>query len=77
MKADKPFFLKISKPPSRTRLWFLITILAIVVFTTFGPAEHSLGIHIRVVYLHGAWVWASMGAFFLAAICGAIGLVTR
>jgi len=77
MKSDKTFLSRVSKSPSSIWIWFLITILAIAIFTTLGPAEHSLGTHIRVVYLHGAWVWASMGAFFLAASFGAIGLVTR
>ena len=77
MKPDKPIFSKVLKSLSSPWIWFLITILAIAIFTMISPAEHSLGTHIRVVYLHGAWVWASMGAFFLAATCGAIGLVTR
>ncbi len=57
--------------------WFILTILAIGILTTFGPAEHSLGTHIRIVYLHGAWVWASLGAFLAAAVCGVLGLITR
>jgi hypothetical protein len=58
-------------------VWFVITILAIGVFTTFGPAEHSLGTHIRIIYLHGAWVWASLAAFLVAGISGGLGLLTR
>ena len=77
MISDRTFSSKVLKLLSSPWFWFFITILAIAIFTTISPAEHSLGTHIRVVYLHGAWVWASMGAFFLAAICGAIGLVTR
>lgn len=76
MQSDRPSKLKLTKPPISTWIWLTLTFLAIIVFTTLGPAEHSLGTHVRVVYLHGAWVWASVGAFFLAAVCGAIGLVT-
>ena len=58
-------------------IWFVITMLAIGIFTTFGPAEHSLGTHSRIVYLHGAWVWASLGAFLAAGVFGGLGLITR
>ena len=58
-------------------IWFLVTVLAIVILTMLGPAEHSLGTHVRVVYLHGAWVWTSMAAFMVAGACGAIGLITH
>jgi hypothetical protein len=61
----------------RAWLLFLLTCLAIGILAYFGPAEHSLGSHIRVVYLHGAWVWVSILAFLLAAVFGALGLVTR
>ena len=58
-------------------IWFILTLLAIVIFTLFGPAEHSLGTHIRIVYLHGAWVWASLAAFLAAAVFGGLGLLRR
>jgi hypothetical protein len=56
---------------------FAATLLAIAGFTALGPAEQSLGTHVRVVYLHGAWVWASITAFFFAALLGGIALLTR
>jgi hypothetical protein len=59
------------------RVWFVITIFAIGILTTFGPAEHSLGTHIRIVYLHGAWVWAALAAFLVSGISGGLGLLTR
>jgi hypothetical protein len=34
-------------------LWFLILLLSISVFTALGPAEKTLGVNVRVVYLHG------------------------
>ena len=58
-------------------MWLAVTLVAIGIFTALGPAEHSLGTHIRVVYLHGAWVWASLAAFVAAGTCGAVGLATR
>jgi hypothetical protein len=58
-------------------IWFALTLVAIAALTTFGPAEHSLGTHIRIVYLHGAWVWASLAAFLASGILGGLGLATR
>jgi hypothetical protein len=57
--------------------WFTITLLAIGIFTLLGPAENSLGMHIRIVYLHGAWVWAALAAFLASGICGGVGLLTH
>jgi hypothetical protein len=74
--GKKNLFRFIIKPLS-TWFWLLFTIAGITIFTSFGPSEHSLGTHIRIVYLHGAWVWASIATFFLAAVCGGIGLLTR
>jgi len=58
-------------------IWFVITLLAIGIYTTYGPAEHRLGTHIRIVYLHGAWVWASLAAFLAAGILGGLALITQ
>jgi hypothetical protein len=58
-------------------LWFVLTLLAIGIFTVLGPAEHSLGTHVRIVYLHGAWVWAALAAFLFAGAAGLLGLLTR
>lgn len=58
-------------------VWFGITLLAIGIYTTFGPVEHSLGTNIRIVYLHGAWVWASLAAFLAAGVFGGLGSLTR
>lgn len=77
MQSVKARFSRFGKTPHSTWLWLLITFGAIVIFTTLGPAEHSLGTHIRIVYLHGAWVWASMATFFLAAVFGCIGLLSH
>jgi hypothetical protein len=58
-------------------LWFGITLLAIVVVTALGPAEKSLGTNVRVVYLHGAWVWTALICMLAAAVVGLVGLLSR
>ena len=57
-------------------LWLALSLFAIAGFTSFGPAERSLGANVRVVYLHGAWVWAALIAFMAAAGAGLAGLLT-
>lgn len=54
-----------------------MALAAVAVFTAFGPAEKSLGTNVRVVYLHGVWVWTALVAFILAAIVGLLGLITK
>ena len=60
-----------------TVLWFLLNLLAIIVVTAIGPAEKSLGTNVRVVYLHGAWVWAALICILAAALAGIVGLISR
>jgi hypothetical protein len=57
-------------------LWFLISLACIALLTTFGPAEKTLGTNVRVVYLHGAWVWAALAGFLLAGLTGLVGILT-
>ena len=57
--------------------WFFITLLVILLVTAIGPAEKTLGVNVRVVYLHGAWVWAGLIGFVAAAVVGLVGLVSR
>lgn len=57
--------------------WFVLNLLAIIVVTAIGPAEKSLGTNVRVVYLHGAWVWAALICIFAAAVAGIVGLISR
>jgi hypothetical protein len=54
-------------------IWFLIFALVIAGLTSLGPAEATLGTNARVVYLHGAWVWASLVAFVAAGVVGLVG----
>lgn len=58
-------------------LGFLLTLIAIAGITFLGPAEKSLGSNVRVVYLHGAWVWTGLIAFLAAAAAGLCGLILR
>jgi len=56
---------------------FIFLLALIGVFVTYGPPEKSLGDNVRVVYLHGAWVWAAMAAFLAAGGTGLFALLTR
>lgn len=58
-------------------IWFVINLLAIILVSALGPAEKSLGINVRVVYLHGAWVWTALLSIYAAAAVGLIGLISR
>lgn len=57
------------------RFGFLL--LAAGLLAALAPFEKTLGANIRIVYLHGAWVWIAMGAFLLAAATGLLGLIRR
>ncbi len=41
-----------------------LTLIALVVW--LAPLERTLGARIRLIYLHGAWVWAGKAARRLA-----------
>ncbi len=58
-------------------IWLFISLVLVGCVAIFGPPEKSLGSNVRVVYLHGAWVWASLATFAAAAGFGLAGLVTR
>ncbi len=58
-------------------LWFVLTLLAIGVAAVLGPAEKSLGTNVRVVYLHGAWVWTALICILAAGAVGLVGLLTQ
>ncbi|GAP07433.1 MAG TPA: hypothetical protein DEQ80_00160 [Anaerolinea thermolimosa] len=55
----------------RYRLWlFLSTLGLIMAITAMAPLEKTLGARVRLVYLHGAWVWTGKVAFGLAGLAG-------
>jgi len=56
---------------------FVLLLFVVALFTVLGPAEKTLGANVRVVYLHGAWVWAALVAFLAAGLVGLVGLLTR
>ena len=55
----------------------LLTLLAIAIFSFFGPLEKTLGSDIRIVYLHGVWVWTALIAFGAAGLAGIIAWLLR
>ena len=58
-------------------IWFVVLVFVIGLVASLGPVEQSLGVNIRVVYLHVAWVWAALTAYLAAAAVGVVGLVSR
>lgn len=50
---------------------------AVAAVASFGPLERVLGATVRIVYLHGAWVWAALLSLSAAAIFGAAHLLRR
>lgn len=55
---------------------FLLSLL-VGLFTALAPLEQTLGSNARIVYLHGAWVWAALIGFAAAALSGSAGLLLR
>lgn len=58
-------------------VWFALNLALIAGLTALGPMEKSLGANVRVVYLHGAWVWTSLACFTAAGLAGLVGLLSR
>jgi hypothetical protein len=58
-------------------LLFLLSVLIILLIVNFGPSERTLGKNVRLVYLHGAWVWTALIGFLLASAAGLAGLALR
>ena len=75
--------MNISRPiqaqkPNRLRLAFLAGSFALLVLAALmGPEERVLGGNLRLVVVHGAWVWTGKLAFGLAALSGLAFLVLR
>ena len=62
---------------SRYLYLFILITLATIPLLGIAPDERSLGHHVRLVYLHGAWVWAALLGFLLAAVFGFIGQFSK
>ncbi len=51
------------------RPWLLLATLAfIILLTLLGPSEKTLGANLKLVLLHGAWVWAGKVAFAVSSL---------
>ncbi len=57
--------------------FFALNIVLLALVTALAPLEKTLGANVRLVYFHGAWVWAGKVAFGAAALAGLGGLVLR
>ncbi len=64
---------------NKSVMWavLLVTIAALALVTSMAPIERTLGANARLVYFHGAWVWAGKAAFAAAAAAGLAGLISR
>lgn len=58
-------------------LWFGLLLIISILFAASAPLEKTLGANARFVYFHGAWVWAGMLGFLLAAVIGMLALILR
>ncbi len=52
-----------------------VTLILIGLTAAFAPAERTLGGNLRLVLLHGAWVWSGKLLFAAAALSGLAGLL--
>ncbi len=60
---------------SRSLLFGLGGLLVLIgLVAALAPIERTLGARVRLVYFHGAWVWAGKVAFAAAGVCGLAGL---
>lgn len=64
-------------PPGRHAALLAATLAAAGLLAAFAPAEKTLGGNMRLVYLHGAWVWAALALFAAAGLAGLAGLAAR
>jgi len=63
---ENGFYLTQGKLASMSKsplLWLCLSLATIAAYTLVGPAEKTLGANVRIVYLHGAWVWTALAAF--------------
>ncbi len=56
---------------------FVLTLVLIGITIRLGPEEKTLGNGVKVVYLHGAWVWASLVLLLAGGISGLVGLAAH
>jgi hypothetical protein len=56
-------------------LLFVSLLMVTAMLTSFGLLEASLGASVRLVYLHGAWLWTALVGLAAAAAAGLVGLL--
>jgi len=57
--------------------FFIISFVFLCLLVFFTPLEKTLGENSRLVYFHGALVWAAIVMFMLAGLAGLYGLIVR
>jgi hypothetical protein len=64
---------------ARRRDWLVLLFLVAssILLAALAPTDQVLGSGLRIVYLHGTWVWAALLAFAAAALTGLLGLILR
>jgi len=73
--------MRIEKGQDQARKWRCfwgrnaVTVGAIALAVLSAPSEQTLGTNLGVVLLHGAWVWAGLVFYLLAALSGLLGLL--
>jgi hypothetical protein len=75
-----PALLSSERPVWQRSYWMIgmgITLGLIAVATLLGPTERVLGTALRLVLLHGAWVWVGKAAYALAGVAGLVFWLTR
>jgi hypothetical protein len=59
----------------KAALILFVSILVLIGSFLLGPTERTLGTRLRLVLLHGAWVWTGKALFLAAAFAGLLGLL--
>lgn len=52
----------------------VVLLVSVVILSLAGPKEATLGSGVRLVYLHGAWVWTALLCLAASAVSGLVGL---
>ncbi len=63
--------------PRSGLILFILLLALITLLTAVSPSEAALGANVRLVYLHGAWVWTALAAIGGAGLAGVVGLLLR
>lgn len=59
--------------------WLFLSgsLVVIGLLTFFSPLEKTLGANARIVYLHGALVWAALASIIAAGVLGGLALILQ